>query len=118
MRSLSSFKSIHLHIDPVDGRKQINGLSSVAQHISSSCPDVGLLFAFINKARDTIRLLYWDKTGFALWIKRLEKDKFRWPRRSDKKVKEIGHKQLSWLLAGLDITRLQPHQEVVYTSIK
>ena len=117
MRALNSFQSVHLHIDPIDGRKQINGLASVASFILGTKPAEACLFAFINKAHDTIRLLYWDRTGFALWIKRLEKDKFRWPERSETKVTEIGSKQLAWLLEGLDIRRLQPHKEVIFSSI-
>lgn len=117
MRDLASFQNVYLHRQPVDGRKQINGLSILVNQSMEHDPFGTGLFAFVNKGRDVIRLLYWDRTGFALWTKRLEKDKFRWPAKFDSDVIELDAKGLSWLLEGLDLAAFQPHQAVSYTAI-
>ena len=59
-------------------------------------------------------MLYWDKTGFALWLKRLEKSRFKWPKNINKDVVELDNQQLSWLLEGYDIAKLKPHKDLVY----
>ena len=64
------------------------------------------LFVFTNRHQNRIKLLYWDKTGFALWLKRLEKSCFRWPKNLDKNVIELSSQQLSWLLEGDEVTKL------------
>ncbi len=49
-----------------------------------------------------MKILYWDRNGFCIWQKRLEKDRFKWPG-THKEVMNIGEKELSWLVAGLNI---------------
>ena len=66
MRDISSFANVYLHREPVDGRKQINGLSLLVSQGMKKDPFGQGLFAFVNKGRDVVRLLYWDRTGFAL----------------------------------------------------
>ncbi len=117
MRSLSTFKAVMLHRAPVDGRKQINGLTSIAREAMHSDPLAGGLFAFVNKSKDTVRLLYWDRSGFAMWTKRLEKEKFRWPTKFSKDVISLSSNQLNWLLEGLDIARLQPHETLHFPDL-
>ena len=68
---------IYLHRQFVDFRKSINGLAMIVDAELDLPVMSGALFIFCNKAKDKLRLLYWDKTGFALWYKRLEKDKFK-----------------------------------------
>ncbi len=77
----------------------------------------GALFAFCNKKRDKLKLLYWDQSGFALWYKRLEQEKFKWPRRLSKTVIELNEVQLHWLLAGYDITQMKPHAHLDYQTL-
>ena len=71
--------SVYLHRDFVDFRKSINGLAGIVEAELELPVMNGALFVFCNKGRDKLKILYWDKTGFALWYKRLEKDKFKWP---------------------------------------
>jgi transposase len=71
-------------------------------------------FVFCNKHRTTIKILYWDNNGFALWYKRLEEDKFRWPKNGDA-VTQITKEELGWLLKGLDIT--SAHKKLNYSEI-
>ena len=58
------------------------------------------LFIFSNKKRDKLKILYWDKTGFALWYKRLEKQRFKWPSHAEDTSLSLSEQQLHWLLGG------------------
>ena len=61
---------IYLYMDVVDFRKSINGLIVVVEQDMNLNPFRDALFVFCNKKRDKVKILYWDKTGFALWYKR------------------------------------------------
>ena len=65
--------AIYLYRDVVDFRKSINGLIVVVEQQMQLSPFQDALFVFCNKKRDKVKILYWDRTGFALWYKRLEK---------------------------------------------
>ena len=77
---LPDMEAVYLHREPVDFRKSINGLSLIVEQQMQLSPFTQALFVFCNKRRDKLKVLYWDNTGFALWYKRLEKDKFKWPK--------------------------------------
>ena len=109
--------TVYLHRDPVDFRKSINGLSIIVESDMALSALSGALFVFCNKKRDKLKLLYWDKTGFALWYKRLEKEKFKWPRKINETTLELDETQLHWLLDGYDITKMQPHTTLNYQSL-
>jgi hypothetical protein len=64
---------IYLYRDAVDFRKSINGLVMVVEQELALSPFAEALYVFCNRGRDKLKLVYWDKTGFALWYKRLEK---------------------------------------------
>ena len=106
---------VWLHCAPVDFRKQINGLVILVEQELGADPFAKRLYAFTNRRRDRVRLLYWDRNGFALWLKRLEQDRFPWPDRGDEVI-ELSSRELNWLLDGLDFFSLRPHDEVSYAS--
>ena len=64
-----------------------------------------------------VKVLYWDRTGFALWYKRLEKDKFKWPRQHNDSTVTLTHEQWDWLLRGLNVLDIQPHQAWQFTAV-
>lgn len=105
---------VFLHRDVVDFRKSINGLVGIVEDELEHDAYTGALFVFCNKARDKLKILYWDKTGFALWYKRLEKQKFKWPNKVSNQVFELTEQQLAWLLSGYDVVGHDPlHYESV-----
>lgn len=99
---------IYLHRPAVDFRKSINGLANIVvaeMHLNVMS---GALFIFCNKGKDKLKILYWNKTGFALWYKKLEKDKFKWPNTKHKNQLILSQQQLNWLLDGFDIVGHKP----------
>ena len=72
------------------------------------------IFLFSNKQRKLLKVLYWDKNGFCLWQKRLEKDKFPWPQDENQAFK-ISFEQLKLLLSGIDF--FKAHKELKYSKI-
>ena len=109
--------AVYLHRKPVDFRKQINGLSIIVQDNMLCDPYSEALFVFINQARNRIRILYWEKNGFCLWLKRLEQDKFAWPRSLTDDIVSLRGEELGWLLDGFDIWRQPPHQRRTYHAV-
>ena len=73
---------VYLHRDAVDGRKNINGLAMLVEQALGLDPFAAAVFVFSNRRRDRIKLLLWDRTGFWLLMKRLEADRFVWPKES------------------------------------
>lgn len=74
---------VYLHREAVDGRKAINGLALLVEPALGLNPFEPAIYVFSNRHRDRIKLLLWDHTGFWLMIKRLEADRFRWPKEAE-----------------------------------
>ena len=106
--------TIYVKAGSTDMRKQINGLSIQVQEIMEKDPFSGSLFMFCNKQRRILKMIYWDKNGFWLFLKRLEKDKFPWPK-TDGEVHEITTGQLEMLLQGIDFWKA--HKSLKYTKV-
>ena len=103
MFSLPSALKIYLAVAPVDMRKQFNGLWTQASNVLKTDPRDGAVFAFANKKRDRVKLLYWDGTGLWLLAKRLEKGRFTWPSGGDAAKLSLTPEALTMLLAGIDL---------------
>jgi len=109
--------TVHLATEPVDMRKSINGLSVlVADHLEHN-PLNGMLFVFYNKGRDRIKILYWDRNGFCLWYKRLEKHRFHIPPHISGNSIELSSDQLSWLLSGLDLSAIKAFPKLEFSTV-
>ena len=117
MRSYKEFGEIYLHRGYVDFRKGINGLSYIVESSMKLQAFSESLFLFTNKRRNRLKILYWDKTGFALWMKHLDKAKFKWPNRLTEDVLRLNHEEVDWLLRGLDFTKIQGHEALEYDSV-
>ncbi|RYZ89773.1 MAG: transposase [Proteobacteria bacterium] len=114
MKATSSFSEIYLYRSPVDMRKAMNGLSQIVSEVLKKNPCDGSLFVFINRERTTIKALYWDKTGFAVWHKRLEVDKFHWLKVTTYDSLPVTCEQLDLLLSGIDIEKAKPHEKLSF----
>lgn len=93
---------IFVALDPVDMRKQFNGLWTVAQEQLREDPRRGAVFVFANRDRNRIKLLYWDGTGVWVLAKRLERGCFTWPGGGGPKL-TLSPAELTLLLAGIDL---------------
>ena len=103
MRSIFAFSKIYIHKDPVDLRQSINGLSVIASEEMGLNLKSSSLFVFTNKRCSHMKILYFDKSGFALWLKRLEGMKFSWPKSLTTDVVEIKVQDMELLLDGVNI---------------
>lgn len=117
MFAFANDATVYLHREPVDFRKQIDGLAILVQQSMELDPMQAALFVFTNKRRDRIRALWWDRNGFCLWTKRLEEDRFLWPIQSDREVVTLDGERLGWLLRGLDVFRMAPHPQRRYGAV-
>ena len=79
MLSLSPATRVFLATTPIDGRKSFNGLSVLVKETLQQEPTSGYLFVFINKARNRLKVLFWDGSGLVLCTKRLELGRFAAP---------------------------------------
>jgi transposase len=105
---------IFVRTKPADFRKQINGLSVLVQEEIPADIFGNNLFLFCNKMRNRMKILYWDKNGFCQWLKRLEKDRFPWPK-NEEEVREITLEQLKMLLSGIDF--FNAHKKLNYKKV-
>ena len=103
VKSLSEFKDLYIHRDPVDMRKNINGLSALVKEEMKLEFHSSSLFIFCNKPRTHMKILYFDQNGFALWLKRLEGSKFPWPKGDrEEEVISVSHLDMNLLLSGIN----------------
>lgn len=116
MQGLEHFSGVYLHRDAVDMRKSINGLSMIVLEEMKLSFNPGSLFVFISRCGRKLKIVYWDKTGFALWYKRLEKQKFIWPKHHEDEVILGSSEQLEKLLFGFDVFQ-KPHLFLQYNQI-
>ena len=105
---------VYIALGATDMRKSINGLSLLVEDQFGLDLFSGSLFAFCNRRRDLVKILYWNDNGFCIWMKRLEEDIFRWPD-SEEEVMEVSQVALEWLLHGLDLDHA--HKRISYSSV-
>jgi transposase len=105
---------VFLKLGVTDMRKSINTLSILVQAEMKMDPFAESLYVFSNRGRNIVKILYWQRNGFCLWMKRLEKERFRWPG-TEKEVMEVERHELEWLLNGLDITKA--HEKLNFSSV-
>ena len=97
-----------------DLRKAVNGLAVIIEQVMKGEPFSGNVYLFCNKERRLLKAVYWEKNGFWLSQKRLEKDRYPWPDTSEA-VRELGSEELSMLLSGIDL--FKAHRELFYKKV-
>ena len=107
---------VYLALGSTDMRKQINSLAILVQERMQLDPLSGGVFVFCNRKRSTVKALYWNRNGFCLWQKRLERDRFRWPEKAEE-VMTISQRELRWLLDGLELIQGKAHRQLQYATV-
>jgi len=105
---------VYIAVGTTDMRKSVNGLSLLVEEHFELDLFSGSLFAFCNRKRNIVKILYWANNGFCIWMKKLEEEIFRWPE-SEHEVLEINSKALGWLLDGLDLG--DAHRKLSYKKV-
>jgi len=95
---------IYFATELVDMRKGIDGLRAMVDGALKKDPYLGHLFVFVGKAKDKVKILFWDRNGFVLYLKRLERGRFQLPA-VDERTKHVAMEpaQLAMLLDGIDL---------------
>jgi transposase len=105
MISLPSSVRVFLHAPPTDLRKGFDALCGLVTAAFGQDPTSGHLFLFVNRRRDRMKILYWDRDGLAIWYKRLESGSFQIPTTATEAVSiEMTATQLSLILSGIDLS--------------
>ena len=103
MIMLPSAVRIFLCTRSTDLRKSFDGLSGLVQECFDQELLTGHLFLFLNRRRDRIKILYFDRDGLAIWYKRLEEGSFQMPQPVTQDGVELQPAQLAMLLSGIDL---------------
>ena len=102
MFGISATIRVFVAVSPADLRNGYDGLARLAREVINQDPLSGHLFVFSNRKRDRVKILYWDRDGYVVWMKRLEKGTFRWPKLGEKQVEWNGV-ELTTVLGGIDL---------------
>jgi transposase len=94
---------IFLCTRPTDMRQSFDALSGLVQECFGQDPLTGHLFLFVNRRRDRIKVLYFDRDGLAIWYKRLEAGTFQLPSATTGEGIELQPAQLALILSGIDL---------------
>ncbi len=113
---LSYFDEIYLYRPVVDFRKDILGLADIVQNEMRLSPFKKSLYLFCSRDKSKLKALYWDKSGFALWYKILEKEKFQWPKHLTKENIIVDIEKLELFSEGLNPWKI-PHKKLSYEII-
>jgi transposase len=98
-------------------RKSIDGLSALVSFQFRLDVFSESWFVFCNKSRDKLKILHWDRCGFWLYYRRLERGRFLWPECSGEGTISVSRRQLRWLLDGFSIEEHRAHPEVLARKI-
>jgi transposase len=100
---------IYCATSPVDLRRSFDGLAAAAKDALAKDPRSGALFLFVNKAGNRLKAIWWDRTGYCLLYKRLERGVFRFPsavRPGDASI-TIDSAEFAKILEGLDLAKMK-----------
>lgn len=105
MLSLPPSVRLYVATQPVDGRKGVDSLMVIVRDVFGHDPFGGHLIVFFSKRFDRVRILYWDRDGFAMWSKRLERGRFNATFSEDGRLtaESIEAAELGLIIQGLDL---------------
>jgi transposase len=115
MLPLAGQHRILLYRQPTDMRKSFDGLSVIISALMSRDPLSGDIYVFINRRRDRIKLLLWDRGGFWIFYKRLESGTFELPATSfEHDTVELPYENLMMLIEGIDLTSVRRRKRFTF----
>jgi transposase len=97
---------VFLYRRPTDMRKSFNGLIALTESQLRQDPLSGSFFAFVNRRRDRMKILYWGQTGFCIWYQQLQRGTYQLPCHEvldEQHTLEVSRAQLSLILDGIDL---------------
>ena len=100
---------VYLCLSACDMRKSFDGLHTLVREHLTLDAFAGHLFVFASRRRDRVKILYWDRDGFAMWSKRLEEGTYAVPlaESAEERRREITVQELGALLSGIDLDQAQ-----------
>jgi len=108
---------IYLCATTADMRKGFDSLAGLVKDFLGQDPLSGHLFLFVGRARDRLKILYWDTDGFALWYKRLEEGTYRLPTaRENQRGVELKASELAMMLEGIDLKSIKRMKRMRLTA--
>jgi transposase len=116
MLNVSAHTKVYFAREPVDMRRQIDGLAVQVQEVLALNPMSAHVFVFRNQRGDRLKGLYWDRNGFVLFYKRIERGRFQWPNVLAGSI-ELGLRELHWLLEGQNLSERNTGQSVSATAV-
>lgn len=108
---------VYLCTEAVDFRKSISGLSLIVEQSLELNPFEPVLYVFVNRKRDKLKILYWERNGFCLWYKSLQQERFKWPSSNRSATVTVSSEELNWLIDGFDLWSHKPHRTMLLESV-
>lgn len=106
---------VFVYTEPTDMRRSFDRLSNMVKELLQEDPFSGHLFVFVNRRADRVKILFWDRSGFCLFYKRLERGVFRLPR-GEEATREVDVVRLMLILQGLDLSGAKQHKRYKKTA--
>lgn len=105
MFTLPQSVSVYMAVQPMDMRKGFDRLAGATQEILGQNPLSGHLFVFFNKGRNRVKVLFWDRSGYCLYYKRLERGCFHFPQylAEGTEVLQVAVSDFALMLEGIDL---------------
>lgn len=113
MLTVTSETKIYVYTEHVDMRKSIDGLVVLLADTYKLNPLTGDLFIFTNKSHNKIKLLFWDRNGFVLYYKRMDRGRFNYSKLIQNQTVVITAKQMQALLMGLDFHLMGEYRDEI-----
>ena len=119
MMHLPASVRVYLCASACDMRKSFDGLHALVTQSMKLDAFAGHLFVFSNRRRDRIKILYWDRDGFAVWAKRLEEGTYAMPfDETTERRREITAAELGALLSGIDLSQAKRRKRYRLKSVE
>lgn len=108
---------VYLCLEAVDFRKGANSLALWVEQALELDPFGEHIVVLRNRRSRSVKILYWERNGFCLWQKRLERERFHWPKVDPHSTTvSLSGEQLGWLLDGYNLNVWHRHQRLHYVS--